>query len=160
MARAKSVAAYLIEKFSKLGDGQEGLGGNNDLTNLKLQKLLYFFQVESIKNNGKALFDDKIEAWQYGPVVPSIYNELSQFGAYVITDFDTDTTASNDLSDGECSFINKMFEKYNKYSAWALVQMTHKKGSPWDIVYHGGNGNKQEIKLELLKTAETMPDNG
>ena len=53
MSNAKQVAAYLLKKANSLGDEDKSLSGNNDVTNLKLQKLLYFAQVEYIKQTGK-----------------------------------------------------------------------------------------------------------
>ena len=55
MAKAKQVASFFIEKSSQLNE-------NNDLTNLKLQKMLYFAQVEHLKKFKAPLFDDPIEA--------------------------------------------------------------------------------------------------
>ena len=43
-------------------------GSDIDITNLVLNKLVYFAQVESLRETGKPLFEDKIEAWPYGPV--------------------------------------------------------------------------------------------
>ena len=43
-------------------------GSDIDITNLVLNKLVYFAQVESLRETGKPLFEDKIEAWSYGPV--------------------------------------------------------------------------------------------
>ena len=156
MATAKAVAAYLIEKASALGGSSEELSGNNDLTNLKLQKLLYFAQVKYLKETGDLLFDEPIEAWKYGPVVRSIYERLKGYGAYVVTDFDEDTSAAEELSADEKAFLDRFFEEYAKYSAWALVNKTHEADSPWDKIYDDGAGETREIPIELLKTASLM----
>jgi uncharacterized phage-associated protein len=49
------------------------------LTNLRLQKLLYYSQASYLAQEGKPLFDDRLEAWPNGPVQPSIYHK---YGAY------------------------------------------------------------------------------
>lgn len=48
-------------------------GSDIDITNLVLNKLVYFAQVESLRETGKPLFEDKIEAWSYGPVERDVY---------------------------------------------------------------------------------------
>lgn len=156
MVTAKQVASYFIKKANALGDGNKELSGNNDLTNLKLQKILYFAQVEYLQAKGKKLFDEDIQAWQYGPVVEEVYNWLKGCGAYVITEFDVVLDKTNNLPDDTKKFLDKMWEKYQKYSAWALVEKTHKKGSAWDKVYADGLGNGKVIGIDLLKQAETL----
>jgi uncharacterized phage-associated protein len=47
-----------------------------DITNLKLQKLLYYCQAWSLVFTGQALFAERIEAWVHGPVVPSIFRKV------------------------------------------------------------------------------------
>ena len=62
------------------------------ITNLKLQKLLYYAQAWHLAHFGSPLFSDDIEAWQYGPVIKSIYQKYSKFGNQPIkvTNFDCD----------------------------------------------------------------------
>ena len=55
-----------------------------DLTNLKLNKLVYYAQVESIRRTGNLLFDDAIEAWQYGPVEPLVYHTFKKYGRGIV----------------------------------------------------------------------------
>lgn len=156
MSSAKQIASYFIVKASQMGDGNKEFSGNNDLTNLKLQKLLYFAQVEYLKKYGTPLFDDEIQAWQYGPVVKSVYDWLKCYGSYVITDFDVELEDFNNLPENIKDFLEAIWKKYVKYSAWGLVEKTHEKGSPWDIVYADGSGNKKTISLKLLSSADTL----
>jgi len=51
------------------------------ITNLKLQKLLYYAQGFHLALFGKPLFRESLEAWQYGPVVPEIYRIYKQYGS-------------------------------------------------------------------------------
>lgn len=153
MNNAKAVAAYLIRKANAMGDGNAELSGNNDLTNLKLQKLLYFAQLEHLKKIGEPLFGDKIEAWQYGPVVKNVYDWLKGCGAYVITELDVDLSEADELDDKTRIFLDEFWTRYQGRSAWSLVEDTHKTGSPWDKVYRRGQGNHEEIPIQLLKEA-------
>lgn len=150
MSSAKAVAAYLVKKANAMGNGNSELGGNNDLTNPKLQKMLFFAQSEYIKEYGEKLFPEPIEAWQFGPVVSDVYDMLKHCQSYVITEFDMDTSLADGLSQQEANFLDKFFDKYMKYSAWELVNRTHKKGSAWDKVYRSGKGNKQVISTKYI----------
>lgn len=148
MISAKSIASYFIDKSSKLDE-------NNDLTNLKLQKILYFAQVENIKTNDAKIFSDDIEAWQYGPVVREVYDWLKGCGAYTITSFDVELDMS-DIKDDVKQFLDEIWEKYNKYSAWHLVEKTHAPKSAWSIVYNNGRGDHEVIPYEKLKATAIL----
>ena len=58
--------------------------GGERLTNLKLQKLLYYQQGYHLAVFGTPLFDEQVEAWMYGPVVPCVYDEFSNSGSNVL----------------------------------------------------------------------------
>lgn len=148
MVNAKNIASYLISKSSKLDE-------NNDLTNLKLQKILYFAQVENIKKNDAKLFSDDIEAWQYGPVVREVYDWLKSCGAYTITSFDVELDMGN-VKDEVKQFLDTIWEKYNKYSAWHLVEKTHSPKSAWSTTYNNGQGDREVIPYERLKATATL----
>ena len=75
MYSAKEVARYIIDYSCDQG---------RTVSNLRLQKLLYFVQVEFLVNRGKACFKDEIHAWHYGPVVPEVYYEYRMYGPSTI----------------------------------------------------------------------------
>lgn len=148
MPSAKQVASYFIEKSSQLNE-------NNDLTNLKLQKMLYFAQVEHLKEYAKPLFDDPIEAWQYGPVVPVVYEWLKGCGAYQISRFDVETSVDG-LNEETVSFLERIWNKYSRYSAFGLVDKTHEPGSAWFKTYDNGKGSHATISLDDLAATNTL----
>ena len=123
----KTVASYFIIRSSELDE-------SNDLTNLKLQKVLFYAQAEYFKKFGRPLFDEAIEAWSYGPVVSSVYQWLKGCGAYPITAFDVNPDASS-ISDDDENELKRTWDKYSKYSAGFLVEKTHEDGSPWDSAF-------------------------
>ena len=69
MSQVLSVAKELV-KLSLAGDEKD------PLTNLRLQKLLYYAQAWSLVVRESELFSDEVEAWRYGPVVPSVYQKM------------------------------------------------------------------------------------
>jgi len=135
---ALDISKYFVEIASKIDE--------NDLTNLKLQKLLYFAQKEFFDKTGKLLFGDQIEAWNFGSVVRSVYDTFKRCGAFPITSFDIEYKAE-ELDKEIKSFIDGIWEEYGKFSANYLVSLTHKKGSPWNVAY-----NSENKVIDLEKT--------
>lgn len=123
MANVNDVARYLITLNAN--NCQEGESG---LTNLKLQKLAYYAQGFYGAIYDTPLFDEPIEAWTHGPVVPSLYHAYKQYGSSPIDapiDFQ-----SSDLNDDEMGLLQEVYDIYGQFSAWRLRDMTHAE-SPW-----------------------------
>ena len=109
-----------------------------------------------------ASFDDKIEAWNFGPVVPAAYHEYKQYGSgdiptiesYILFDTDniwnTERVKFNDdvITDEDKNRINKVVDKFSDYSATDLVALTHRQ-SPWMNAYAPYRNN--EITLDAIK---------
>jgi uncharacterized phage-associated protein len=122
MARAKEVARFLIQ-----------VAANSDepdyLTNLRLQKLLYYVQAWSLVMRGKPMFAERIEAWVHGPVVREVYGTYASNGANVITP-EAVGDEDFDLAADEKEFVGSVWESYKGYSASKLREMTHQE-DPW-----------------------------
>lgn len=105
---------------------------NGDLvTNLKLQKLLYYAQAWFLVNNkNKKLFKEDIEAWQYGPVVPNIYKKYQKFGRKPITSSSNLEKDFEHISPKVKQYLNEFCELFLRFSATELVGMTHIE-EPW-----------------------------
>jgi YD repeat-containing protein len=121
----------------------------HDLTNLKLQKLLYYAQGKYLsENDGTPLFDDKIEAWKYGPVVKDVYHAFKQCGVFPVTIFDIEHETVN-LNEEQVSFLKKIWHEIGqKYSANYLVTKTHADGTPWKRFY-----NEADRSIEIPNSA-------
>lgn len=121
---AKDVAWYFIYLASQVfGGGKQEREG---LTNLKLQKLLYFAQAYYLAKLGRPLFSDKIEAWEYGPVVPDVYQEFKKFSSDPI--FSEKDKSS--LLDEDKETLKQIWDSFGGFSAGRLVEITHAH-SPW-----------------------------
>lgn len=121
---ADNVAKYLIYLASQelVGDNQEREG----ITNLKLQKVLYFVQAYYLAKLNHPLFSDNIEAWEYGPVVPSVYRKYrSNISDPIISDKD-----KSSLSEEDKETVKKIWNIFGGYSASKLVDITHAH-TPW-----------------------------
>ncbi len=120
MADAYEVAKY----FLSLSDPEVG----DEISNLKLQKLLYYAQGFHLALYGDELFNDPIEAWTHGPVVASVYRHYKEYGAAAIPRV-TDVDKSN-LSDKSIQLLVDVYEAYGQFTAWKLRNMTHDE-PPW-----------------------------
>ena len=112
MANVHDVAKFFIDLAQKREQQQRG----DLVTNLRLQKLLYFAQGWSLARYGKPLFDAPIEAWKFGPVVREVYNEYSANRANGISSdarIDSDALTSDELVVGCCKRIRPFFNKYS-----------------------------------------------
>lgn len=136
MFNAIDIANYIINKCIDLG---------RPITNLQLQKILYYVQGEFIKKTGgQELFDNEISAWQYGPVIPDVYFE---FNIYSSSDINTKCDEI-ELEEYIKKIIDPVINQKSVLSAWKLVEETHKE-SPWIESYEIGEKNK--ISLEAMK---------
>ncbi|MCM1364265.1 MAG: DUF4065 domain-containing protein [Faecalibacterium sp.] len=108
------------------------------MTNLKLNKLLFYAQGCHLSRTGEPLFDADIEAWKYGPVVSEIYRKYKVCGSSAIETVDDDF-APNALNGEELETLLDVMREYGKYTATALVAMTHKAGTPWSNAMESGN---------------------
>lgn len=104
--------------------------------NLKLQKLLYYFQGIHLARTDESIFEDSIEAWQYCPVVPNVYNKYKKFGFETIEE-DGKNEENNkdiDIKEDERKTIDMVLEYYGSFSGLELVSRTHSE-SPWRDFY-------------------------
>lgn len=102
------------------------------ITNLKLQKLLYFIQAEFLVSAGSPCFSEEIEAWDFGPVVPEVYHEYKVFGnSNIILSEDDDFDFISELDRNK---IEEMVDEGVQYSASDLVRITHNQ-APWKDAY-------------------------
>lgn len=114
------------------------------MSNMKLQKMLYYQQGFHLAFFGEPLFDDPIEAWMYGPVVPSVYEHFKKYGSQGIP---PETEEDIALKPEEQALFDEVYNVYAAYSAVGLMNLTHSE-SPWAST-EPGFGN--EIELGKMK---------
>ncbi len=129
---------------------------NYGISNLKLQKILYFVQAYFLActDEHKPCFEERIEAWDFGPVVPDAYYEYKQYGSADIPKitscirfnpkniWDSEVVDYNDniISPKDRENINKTVDKFSDYTATTLVTITHHQ-APWKDAYCQGQNN-------------------
>lgn len=119
-----------------------------DITNMKLNKMCYYAQGWSLARLGYPLFDDVIQAWEFGPVIPSVYHTYKVCGKAPI-EAPSDEFDESLLTSDELSLLTDVYISYEKYSPSALVKMTHMPGSPWSKVYKERENNP--ITTDMMK---------
>lgn len=140
-----AVANYFVRKSLETGI---------PVTPMKLVKLVYAAHGWYLGLTGEPLIAEGVQAWKYGPVVPSVYDSFKNYGGNPIT-----TPAGTLEPDGHTvyyslntpaltSFLNKIWEVYKDYSAVELSALTHQENTPWFEVWHEkGARNKRSVVI-------------
>lgn len=116
-----------------------------NLTNLKLQKILYYLQGYYLAIYNEPIFEDEIEAWKYGPVINGVYHSYKVYGdnSIIVPDYNFNF---NYLSNTQKQFINKVYSYFRQFSAIKLMELTHSE-FPWIKTY----GKCSVMSKSLLK---------
>lgn len=139
MHTASEVAKWFLA-YNRMN---ETVTGAEAISNLKLQKLLYYAQGCFLAITGNQLFSDKIVAWQHGPVVETVYQTYKHYGASGI-DFTEDFDDSS-FTEEEKNILGQVYDLFGQYSAWKLRNMTHEE-TPWKTTVPN-----EEISLDSIK---------
>ncbi len=137
--QAKAVANFMLYIMSDAFD---------DLTNMKINEMLYFAQGHYLNMYGETLFDDEIEAWEHGPVIPSVHDLYRVFGDRPINAYDG--SILTDITTEAEEVLFGVARKYGKYTLSALQNMTRIVGSPWDQVYEENRAHV-EIPISIMR---------
>lgn len=122
---------------------QEGL----QIRPLKMQKLMYFLHGWGLATSGHPVVGEQFEAWPYGPVLSSVYQEFKGYGSDPITEyaceFDPESGEEKQLmvSQNNKDFqqlLDKVWNKYKGFTGPQLSMMTHAEGTPWKGVRDAG----------------------
>jgi uncharacterized phage-associated protein len=127
--RAIDIARYILLVAYESGDV---------VTNLKLQKLLYYAQAwYMVHHKGRKLFSDDIEAWRFGPVIKDIYDLYKKFSRSPI-DEQVNEKDFTCLELDDRKFMDEFLDEFMDYSALSLVNMIHNE-IPWKEAFDGND---------------------
>lgn len=119
------------------------------ISNLKLQKMLYFIWIDYFKETKLELFFNEIYAWQLGPVVPDVYYEYCSYaGTDIFISIDSKITDNDEI------VLNSIIEKYIDLTPYELVNKSHAQDKPWSVIYNHGLGIRDLIPFSLIKKLE------
>lgn len=143
---ALAVANYFIELADK---------DKIEIKLLGLMKRVYIAHGFSLALYHKSLLDDRfdaVEAWKYGPVIPSVYHSFKHLKgdpitmenrAVVLEGLDYSDFEIADLKDEDArKIVETVWGRYKNFSDMGLVYLTHQKGTPWDAVYEKDMNHK------------------
>ena len=118
------------------------------VSNLQLQKIMYFIQRDFLQKEDRSAFREDIEAWRFGPVVPKVYYLFCGSGAMPIHIV---SPVVDVITNDDIKMIDIIVEDKRSKDPWDLVEETHKKNGPWDLTYQNGKGFRQIISRDIIK---------
>ncbi|WP_373954897.1 DUF4065 domain-containing protein (plasmid) [Exiguobacterium acetylicum] len=153
MARAIDVANYLI--YLQNRDSEHGQYFS--LSNLKLQKIMYYCQGGHYKWDSERLIDDNLfEAWQYGPVISEVYFQYKHFGQNDIklAHIPNEDYFNSVFSENEIETIDAIWDQLKDYSAFDLVESSHNE-LPWLEARKNSSSTINEDTIEQFFAEES-----
>ncbi|AGK95192.1 Panacea domain-containing protein [Clostridium pasteurianum] len=146
MYKAKEIARwFLIRNYAEEQQDSE----IEEMTNLKIQKLLYYAQGVHLAIEDYPLFSDNIVAWKHGPVVVDVYYEYKENGGngikYIPEPYDEGIYKKLVEDKENIDMLEFVYKEFGQYTAWKLRNMTHNE-KPWKETEQG-----QIINNELIK---------
>ncbi len=134
MHDARAVANFFIDR---------ALGTGRPVTLMTLLKVLYFSHAWQLAKTDEPLVGQPFEAWRHGPVNRVVYEQMKGQGSKPITkrlvSFNVQkgcfTDAEYDFDEGLEMLLANVFDYYSQFHAFHLSDLTHEKGSPWDIIW-------------------------
>lgn len=133
---ALDVAKYIISKCTTEDDA---------VSNLQLQRILYYIQKRFLQN-GLIAFNDDFEAWPFGPVVPPVYNRYSSFGGMPIR-----LKYNVILDSNYMDIIDPIITSKRDLKPWVMADEIKRPGKAWDRVFEGGKGSYRIISKDLIR---------
>jgi uncharacterized phage-associated protein len=136
---------------------QEG----RDVSNLVINKVVFFLHAEYLVQYGRPLVSAKVEAWDFGPVFRELYKEFKEFDKRPIKkraerlnpETGNRELCAYSLPDDERDFLSSLARKYVRLRPGALVALSHEKGGPWDQVWNHDTATNASMSItnELIK---------
>lgn len=154
MYEARKICNFLIAR---------SVAHSFELTNLRINKLLYFIHGWGLTSRREGLIRNHFLAWKHGPVVRPVFDTFKIFGEGRITEpakyldyvaAEEKVVTYDDIASSDCEIISRVFTAYDRYTTSQLVTMSHEPGGPWDIVYSAwSKDNRLNLRIpnELIR---------
>ena len=135
------IANYFLDRAAEEG---------RTMSPMKLIKLVYIAYGWALALLGTKLFDEPVQAWRHGPVIPSLYHEFKHYRSKPIDeraislDLDTFTVIEPEIGKDDQDtrlVLDKVWSAYKLFSGSALREKTHQPDTPWSQVYREGRRN-------------------
>jgi uncharacterized phage-associated protein len=136
MYEARKICNFLLANFDAV---------EFDLTNLRVNKLLFFIQAGALRQLPEGLIRNHFEAWQFGPVIRPVFDAFKIHKEGPITgpaqylDYASGKRIPvpyDDIREEHLKIIVREFKNYSGFTTGQLVSLSHEPNGPWDIVYN------------------------
>lgn len=139
--RTLAAAKFILARCKQTGDGA--------VTPMQLMKLTYLAHAWMLGLAGRPLLNEPVEAWQYGPVLPSLYQATKSYGSQPIDDVPA-YAYPEEFTEDEKSIMTQVADLYGKFTGIQLSSMTHQPGTPWDQTWKK-TGKSSPISNDLIE---------
>lgn len=102
---------------------------------MKLLKLTYIAHGYYLGFFGKPLFNNEVQAWKYGPVIPALYHVIKRFGTGVVDSETLSLYSENEVSKDDRKFLKAVWRFYKNFNGLSLSSKTHQENTPWANTY-------------------------
>ena len=135
MYEARKICNFLLANFDAV---------EFEITNLRVNKLLYFIQVAALRRFPEGLIRNHFEAWQLGPVLRPVFDAFKIYKDGPIKapaeylDYASGKRMPvpyDDIREEHEKIIREEFSRYSRFTTGQLVALSHEANGPWDIVY-------------------------
>lgn len=115
------------------------LADGRPLTPMQLLKLVYIAHGWMLGLYGRPLIRDDVQAWQYGPVIPRLYDHLRAYKGQPVDRTLPVSPGADELDETAIDLIDQVYEIYGHMTGMALSRITHAAGTPWEQTYAPGS---------------------
>ncbi|QND71278.1 Panacea domain-containing protein [Tardiphaga robiniae] len=135
MYEARKICNFLLANYDAV---------EFDITNLRINKLLYFIQVGALRQTPEGIIRNHFEAWQFGPVIRPVFDAFKGYKDAPIKapaeylDYASGRTIPvphDDIREDHQKIIRREFLNYSRFTTGQLVSLSHETNGPWDLVY-------------------------
>ena len=142
---AYTIASWFIQRNAQAVKNEDA----DNLTLMKLLKLLYYAEGCFLALMGSSLFDEDIIAWEHGPVVVEVYSKYCR-DPYNLPLSDQDRNDADKIDQKDEELLEQVFQVFGQYSASGLRNKTHAE-TPWIEATNNGKVLKRKIDREVMK---------
>jgi uncharacterized phage-associated protein len=154
MHDAREVANFLLDYADERGIA---------LTNMEILKHIYFAHGWHLASRNEPLVTNRIEAWQYGPVIRIIYDCFKDFDSLpvtsraTVTDWETGeiVKAAGEFCEDTKALLKSTLVYYAGFGAFELSEMTHEHNGPWDRVWNARDGR---VRMNMESSNQAIRD--
>ena len=125
----------------------------DQMTNMKVQKLLYYAQSLYLALFDEPLFPEEIQAWRYGPVCPSAYHLYSEFEANQLPIPSPEFV--DKIPPEKRNLLEEVWEYFGEHHPYSLSSMTHLE-FPWQKARKGLPPEARSIEPILLEDMKAL----